>query len=98
MAGYSENANYQGMQQAAANAMTKPKELGVLQRVDGMRGGLQDLRQRLENLFDRLDGNASDPKANGLAPVVASLSGTLGDAENELRTCLGLVGALNDRF
>lgn len=88
-----------GVQQGLAGAqqLNKPKELGILQRVDGMRGGLQDLRKHLENLFDRMDGNAGEKAANANI-VAASLSGTLSDAENELRICLGLVGTLNDRF
>lgn len=74
-----------------------PKELGVLQRVDGMRSGLQELRARMERFFDRLDGNAGQNAANQ-APVSASLSGTLTDAESELRTCLHLADTLHDRF
>lgn len=84
-------------QQSAANNLTQPKELGVLQRVDGMRSGLQELRARLERFFDRIDGNAGE-KANGIAPVSVSLGGTLSDAELELRTCLHLADTLHDRF
>lgn len=85
------------LQQSAANSLTQPKELGVLQRVDGMRSGLQELRARMERFFDRLDGNAGEKAANG-ATSAASLSGTLSDAETELRTCLHLADTLHDRF
>lgn len=82
---------------AAQNALTQPKELGALQRVDGLRTGLQELRGRLERFFDRIDGNSGEKAANQ-APVAASLSGTLSDAETELRTCLHMIDTLHDRF
>ncbi len=88
---------YQGHQQPASNALNQPKELGVFQRVDGMRSGLQELRQRMERFFDRIDGNAGENAASANT-VAASLNGTLSDAEGELRTCLQLADTLHDRF
>lgn len=95
-----QSINVLSNQQTAANGLTQPKELGVLQRVDGMRSGLQELRARLERFFDRIDENAGEGsvKGAGAAPIAASLSGTLMDAETELRTCLHLADTLHDRF
>lgn len=86
-------------QQGVANAQTQPKELGALQRVDGLRNGLKMLRSRLESFSDRLDGNGSEAAEKDIAPVSASLSGTLSEAEAELRICLQmLLYNLHDRF
>lgn len=49
--------NLSGAQAAQANM---PKELGVLQRVDGVRSGLQELRGRLERFHERLEGSGSE--------------------------------------
>lgn len=81
----------------AASSLNQPKELGVLQRVDGMRSGLQELRARLERFFDRIDGNAGQKAATD-TDVSASLTGALSDAESELRICLQLADTLHDRF
>jgi hypothetical protein len=80
----------------ATNAIA-PKELGILQRVDGMRSGLQELRSRLERFFDRIDANAGNAQ-KGENSVAASLTGTLSDAENELRICLHMADSLHERF
>ena len=85
------------IESANAQALNQPKELGALQRIDGLRSGLQAMRSRLESFMDRLDGNAGE-KANGLSPVSATLSGTIGDAEGELRICLSMIDTINDRF
>lgn len=82
--------------QAGISQLNQPKELGVLQRVDGMRSGLQELRARLERFFDRIDGNARDAKEQ--SPSAASLTGIIADAESELRICLQMADSLNDRF
>lgn len=82
---------------ANASALNQPKELGILDRAAGLRSGLQVLRLRLESFTDRLEGNGGE-KSNSAAPVSASLTGTFSDAEGELRLCMQLAEALNDRF
>lgn len=82
---------------SASSALNQPKEIGILQRADGLRTGLQSLRSRLESFGDRLEGNGGD-KAAGAAPMSSSLSGTFADAEGELRLCLQMVDSLNDKF
>lgn len=95
MAIYPDSVKYQSV---GVGINAAPKELGILQRADGLRTGLQSLRSRLESFSDRLDGNGTDKAANGLAPVASSLNGTFSDLESELRQCLQLVDSINDRF
>lgn len=79
------------------NAVTAPKEIGVLQRVDGLLVGLSELKGRLQAFDARLAGNGLDASSASQTLPVGLLS-TLSDAEGTLRDCLAMVGSLNDRF
>ena len=45
---------------------TAPKELGIIQRVEGLAGGLEDLQSRLENFIGRCGGGCP-PQRRGFA-------------------------------
>lgn len=82
----------------AGQTIGKPKEIGILTRVDALRTGLQGLRAGLESFSDRLEGAASSNTLKGEACSSNSLTGTISDAENELRICRQMIDALHDRF
>jgi hypothetical protein len=73
-----------------------PKELGVLQRTEGLASGLEDLQSRIENFIGRVAGGVPDKSDS--APTPAGIVGHLLLAETRLRECLVLVQKLNDAF
>lgn len=93
---YAKASAFNQVGHGAANALA-PKELGIIQRVDGINSGLKELRQRLEIFSDRLDATGR-PGTDQTESCAIGLNGTLTDAEGELRTCLHLVNTLHDRF
>lgn len=90
-----EQCNY-AMQGAIAGA-SEPRKIGIIDRVQGINGGLSDLYGRLISLIDRVEGN--EPFGTKLSPVPSvGLSGVLSDAESNLRGCLELINQLNAKF
>jgi hypothetical protein len=84
----------QGLQQAAVN---QPREIGILQRVDGLRSGLEGLRCQLADFIDRVSGSPSGgSNAQSTAPV--GIVNGLAEAEEHFRACLLFVAQLNDKF
>lgn len=79
------------------NAATVPKEIGFLTRAEGLRSGLDELHSRLEAFAARVAGTPNDPN-RPTAPGPQGLHGELSTAEDRLRSCLQLLGKLNDAF
>lgn len=73
-----------------------PKEIGILQRVDGVRSGLEELAGRLEGFVGRLGGGISGNVA--ATPSPPGLVTSLSDAEGHLRRCFEIIGQLDNAF
>jgi hypothetical protein len=75
-----------------------PKELGLMQRVEGLRCGLQELRERLEGFGGRIAGHDTQKSpSNGGAPI-GGMPANLSVAEENLRECMALLSQLNEAF
>jgi len=86
-----QNAGYAVPQVTAA-----PRELRVLERVEGIRGGLAELVSRIESFHDRLSGSGSDAAAK--TPISSGLLGMISDAEESLRRAHTLIESLHGSF
>lgn len=78
-------------------AQNAPKELGLMQRVEGLRCGLQELRERLEGFGGRIAGHDTAKSPTGSAPI-GGLPGNLLVAEENLRECMALLSQLSEAF
>jgi hypothetical protein len=76
-----------------------PKELTILQRLDGLTGGLGELHGNLHNFMRRLGLDQPEAaEALGNAPAPHGIEMTLSFAEQHLRECMNALTRLNDRF
>ncbi len=79
-----------------AYAKQAPRELGLVEQVAGLSGGLAELRGRLIGLTEKIAGM---PRAADEAkPAPSGLLGHLSEAQSELRACYELVLALDRVF
>jgi len=86
-------------QRAYAQAQNVPKELGFLDRIVGLRGGLDELHERLCAFGGRVGvGNPAVPTAGAAPERPPGLHGELAVAEERLRSCMQVLGALNEAF
>lgn len=83
-----------------ASLANAPRELGLIDRASGLAAGLSGLRSRLEDLQSRIEGlgPSSVGSAGAATPDYAGLPGFLSDAEGQLRACMAILDALNERF
>lgn len=75
-----------------------PKELGILQRVEGLSSGLHELLDRLDGMSSRLQGVGSADANAKQPPPTSGIYGALNAAEDRLRAALAMASELNDRF
>lgn len=80
---------------AAQQNMSAPKELGIMQRVEGLRGGLDALSTKLDSLCARIAGHPSGKDQVG-DPMPAGLQAQLSLAEERLRAVHNMVDGLNN--
>lgn len=73
-----------------------PKELGIIQRIDGLDSGLSELKAWLENLLARVNGDPTAGECGMDRP--SGIPAALSSAEGRLRDCLNLSAKLNDLF
>lgn len=92
--GQAQLTGYGSTGQAGLNA---PKEIGLLQRVEGVRGGLAEILERAANLECRISGTGPVPAGNP-APIPNGLASSLADAENSIRAIMQALGRLNEAF
>lgn len=75
-----------------------PKELGVLQRVEGLRGGLSELQGRLEAFHSRIGGTPPATMPGGGSAAPSSLGAQLSVIEEHLRVCMRMLEEINGVF
>lgn len=75
-----------------------PREIGYLQRVEGLSNGLAEMQDRLSEFLNRVNGPPMATPANAVPPREPGLSATLTEAESRLRSCMATLGQLNDAF
>lgn len=80
----------------SVEATAVPRELGLIERAEGLRSGLAELRSRLESFSDRVSGNGSEIEAMDKAAI--GLPSILAQAEGELRSCLSTLSELEGKF
>lgn len=74
-----------------------PRELGMLARIDGVRGGVGEIRHRLEVFRGRLNGaDTPMPMATETSPL--GLGSTVSATEEEIRACINLLVELSEAF
>lgn len=73
------------------------KEIGIIDRANGLSSGLSDLREKLENFGARC-GLHSPPKNADPSPIPNGIPTVLSAAENNLRECHHLLSRFNDAF
>lgn len=78
------------------NAIAQPKELGYLQRLDGVNAGLAEIEFRLGGFIDRLAGQGQ--AKGGDEPRASGLEATLSIAEQRIRSILQALGTLESAF
>jgi hypothetical protein len=83
--------------QGLAQNATAPRDLGIIERVQGLNSGLSELYVRLSSLIERVDGSGSAGAKSSPLPA-AGLSNVLTDAEGSLRGCMELLGQLNAKL
>jgi hypothetical protein len=89
--------SYPGGQAAVGTMAGAPRELGVLERVDGISAGLSDLHEKLRHFGGRLAGDAPSNES-AASPIAPGIAGTLSMAEARLRDCHQIVDALHKAF
>lgn len=93
MAGYSIGQAAAAQQYPSAD---KPRELGFIQRMEGLTHLLGELQERLETFAGRLSGGLKGD--NCAAPAPSGLDAILQCSETRLRECVALVAKLNEAF
>lgn len=88
----------QAREQMRVSTAPAPKEIGILQRIEGVNGGVSEIRMRLESFGARLRGEPEmSPNAQATTRA-AGLTSAITDTENEIRACIGLLTQLSDAF
>jgi len=76
-----------------------PKEIGLLQRVEGALTGVEEIRSRLEGLSARIHGEPMGlPDGPNAAKRQSGMPAALSQIEGEIRECLNLLARLSDQF
>lgn len=95
---YGNSALPQG--QAAQNTIyqqhTAPKEIGLIQRIEGVRTGLDQVRHRLTILAERIAGENSQEK--NPEPMPSGIPGNLSMAEQRIREIFALLDGFEQAF
>lgn len=79
-----------------AGIAATPKELGYIQRIEGINDGLAAIEGRLIDFAARIQGNDGHPIPGN--PAGASLSDSLAAAEQRVRNILQTINGLNESF
>lgn len=88
--------DYQGPGQQE-NTVGAPKEIGILDRVNGLSGGLYHLRLRLEGFGEKIHNKPQKGEEPAVSPPLG-IRDVLQNAEVELRSCLNLIDDLHSQF
>lgn len=91
------SAHLAGAMNAMADAAAQPREIGIIDRVNGLAGGTTELADRIQFFVSRIHNlpPTADPKKD--TPPLG-LSATIAEAESQLRRCFEMLNALNDAF
>jgi len=85
----------QGLQGMAVGAPVK--EIGFLQRAEGLSSGLMELHERLERLSAKINSHpVADDKARNA--IAGGLDGSLTAAEGALRACFDAITRIDGQF
>lgn len=74
----------------------QPKEIGYLQRVEGVSSGLTEIVARLQSFSARVNGDAMLEGAP--VPSPGGMHGYLSTSEDHIRECLGMLSKLENSF
>lgn len=80
----------------ATSASVPPKEIGFLLRIEGVRGGLDEIQGRLRGFRDRIYSQGNSPDKS--VPMPAGIAGNLSESEDRIRSILELIGELEQVF
>lgn len=84
--------------QAIAQSGNQPRELRVLERVEGLSGGIGELATRLEMFIARLQNAPTTDETKNAAMPPQGLADNITMAEQRLRYCLELIAKINGAF
>lgn len=74
----------------------QPKEIGFIQRIEGIRSGMDEIYSRLRTFSDRISGSGNTE--NNPKPIPAGIPGNLSECEERIRQLLTMVGTLEQSF
>lgn len=98
VAGIGSSAQYQNAVSAINQGIAAaPRELRILERLEGMSGSIQELEAFLSVFSSRLTGQIL-PTSNAERPPSAGIFDSIGRVEEGLRNCRELVRKLDDTF
>jgi hypothetical protein len=97
MLAQAQSAQASAMYQNAANAHA-PRELRVLERIDGIRSGLLEINGRLSGFLSRLNNAPPAPGSASDATPPIGLIGMIEQSEQAIRENIDLLIKLNDAF
>lgn len=75
-----------------------PKEIGLLQRIEGALTGIEEVRRRIEGLSGRIHGEPGNLSSTDAACRQSGMPAALSQIEGEIRECLNLLARLEDQF
>lgn len=91
-----------GMQAQAQNTYpgqvqtVAPKEIGFLQRAEGVRSGLDEIEQRLQSFCARVSGGPQEGQKS--SPAGSGLGSVLSDSEDSIRRLLNILSTMEQAF
>lgn len=92
-----QNFGQVGMAQGfMQNTAAQPKEAGFIQRIEGIRSGMDEIYSRLRTFSDRISGSGN--AENNPKPIPAGIPGNLSECEERIRQLLTMVGTLEQSF
>jgi hypothetical protein len=77
--------------------LNSPRPLGFVERAVGLAAGLDQLKDRLQSVLNRIDGNG-DEIGGKTTSAMPGLGSQLSEAESHLRDCHSLIDELHARF
>ncbi len=79
------------------SVVQKPREIGYIERIQGLETGISELLLRLSSFSQRIDPRPEQASGND-CPAPSGMSYSLTRSEETLRSCLRAIEELSSRF
>lgn len=84
--------------QTCKGQATPAREIGYLDRVQGLSSGVDKLADMMSEFSCRINGVPADVSGDGSPLTINGLGSSLSDAESALRRCFEIMKHINDAF